>query len=408
MNDFLLVLSSSIAGSFTGALTGLIPGLYTNNVAILLLALVPSGSYSIYICIFIVAAAISHTFLDIIPSTFIGAPEEDTALVVLPAHSMVLQGRGYEAICISASSSLTSVVFCLALLLPFRFLIGSPINLYELIEQNIPWILICISLIVIFTNDSIWKAFAIFLLSGFFGIVALTFETSFLFQSSPIFPALAGLFGAPALLYSKHKILPKQNLVEKTNIEKREVSNGVVAGSMVSILPGVSSAVAATLAIAVKKKRKEEEAISLLSATNTANNFFVLAMLFIMLKARSGFAVVIKKYIEVEQWNSLLFPYPYNLFLIAVIISSTISYFLTKYIGRIIAMNISKISYSSIIRIAFGIIVVMIFLFTGFLGLLIFGIASLIGIICLEMKVRRSVCMGFLLLPLILNHINFL
>jgi len=405
MNDFLLILLSSVAGSFTGALTGLIPGLHTNNVAILLFALVSSSSFSIYICIFIVAAAISHTFLDIIPSTFIGAPEEDTALVVLPAHSMVLQGRGYEAIYISALSSLTSIAFCFALLLPFRFLIGEPFNLYKLIEQNMLWILICIVLIVIFTNDSIWKAITIFLLSGFFGVAALNLHTSFLFQSSPIFPALAGLFGAPALLYSKHKVLPEQNVVKGVNIEKKEVGNGVVAGSIVSILPGVSSAIAATLAIAVKKKRKEEEVVALLSATNTANNFFVLAMLFIMLKARSGFAVVMKKFIEVEQWNSLLFPYPYNLFLIAVIISSIISYYLTKYIGKMVAMNISKISYSLLIKIAFGIIIIMVFLFTGFLGLLIFGTASLIGIICLEMKVRRSVCMGFLLLPLILGYI---
>ncbi len=405
MIDFILIVSFAAAGAFIGAVTGIIPGLHTNNIAILLLAILSAAGIGIYLCILIVAAAISHTFLDIIPSTFIGAPEEDTALLVLPAHSMVLQGRGYEAICISALASLASVAVCFALLLPFRFVMEEPINFYEIIEKNMPWILICISAIVIFTNENIWKAILIFLLAGIFGMVIIDLNTSFLIQSSPIFPALAGLFGAPALLYAEKKILPEQNLeAEEIRVKKRDIGGGVMAGGIVAILPGVSSAIASTLALALKRERSNEAIVAILSATNTATNFFVLASLFIILKARSGFAIVMREFINVEKWSGFLIPYPYNLLLIAVIVSSTISYFLTKHIGKFVAKNISRISYRRLIRISISIILIMVFLFTGFLGLLIFGVASLIGITCLEMKVRRSVCMGVLLLPLILNY----
>lgn len=120
MTDFVMVILFSLAGTGLGAVTGLIPGLHTNNVALLLFMISGiAGTLNLYFCIMIVAAAISHTFLDIVPSTFIGAPEEDTALVVLPAHSMVLKGRGYEAISLSALSSLAAAAICFALLVPF-------------------------------------------------------------------------------------------------------------------------------------------------------------------------------------------------------------------------------------------------------------------------------------------------
>ncbi len=406
MNDFLLLLLYSIAGSLCGVITGLIPGLHTNTIAIILLAIASGSEQNIYLCIFIVAAAIAHTFLDIIPSTFIGAPEEDTALTVLPAHKMVLQGRGYEAICISAAASSASVAFSFILLLPFRLLLGEPVNFYNAIEKSMLWILVCISFIVIMTNRDILKAAFIFTLTGIFGIVALKLDTSFLIRSSPIFPALAGLFGASALLYTKQKILPEQKTDDiETKISKIDIGRGVAAGGMVAILPGVSAAIAATLALVTKREGDEESVVATLSATNTATNFFVLAMLFVMMKTRSGFAIAMKELVELKKWDGFIIPYPYNLFLIAVIVSSIISYYATLLIGKFVAKNISRISYSSLIKIAFGIMVAMVFLFTGLTGLIIFGIAAAIGIACLEMKVRRSVCMGFLLLPLIISYL---
>ena len=405
MHDFILLLLYSIAGSFCGVITGLIPGLHTNSIAIILLAIASKGEQSFYFCIFIVAAAIAHTFLDIIPSTFIGAPEEDTALTVLPAHKMVLGGKGYEAICISAVASSAAIAISFILLIPFRFLLGEPMNFYEIMEKSMPWILICISLIVIMTNQNIFRAALVFMLTGIFGIAALKLDTSFLIPSSPIFPALAGLFGASALLYTKQKILPEQKIDEiKVKINGNDVGRGVAAGSIVAILPGVSAAIAATLALVAKKEEDERGVIAVLSATNTATNFFVLAMLFVMMKTRSGFAVAMKELVEIKKWDGVVIPYPYNLFLIAVIISSIISYYMTLLVGKFVAKNISRISYSSLIKISFGIMVALVSIFTGIIGLIIFAIASIIGIICLEMKVKRSVCMGFLLLPLIISY----
>ncbi|RLF33410.1 MAG: hypothetical protein DRN21_02615 [Thermoplasmata archaeon] len=404
MTDFVMVILFSLAGTGLGAVTGLIPGLHTNNVALLLFMISGiAGTLNLYFCIMIVAAAISHTFLDIVPSTFIGAPEEDTALVVLPAHSMVLKGRGYEAVSLSALSSLAAVAICFALLVPFYAILRGPVGLYGMIENAVPWILICISLIVIVTNRYPLRAALVFLLSGIFGIIALDINTSFLVQSSPVFPALAGLFGASALIHSQQCALPEQNLQEcSIRLRKRDIGSGALAGSFVSILPGVSSSIAATLVLSVRREWRDESVISILSAINTSTNFFVLAVLFMFLKARSGFALVIRELIHVNSWKGAILPHPFNLFLAGVIIASCVSYYLTKGVGKFIARNISRISYDMLLKVSLLTVAAMVVVFTGPLGLLIFGVATAIGLLCLDLHVRRSTCMGVLIVPLIL------
>ncbi len=391
----------SILGALIGILTGLIPGLHTNNIALFLLLF--SQTQSINFAILIVSASIAHTFSNIIPSTFVGAPEDETALLVLPAHSMLLEGKGYQAVSISAISSLLAIAFSFLFLLPVKITLKD-LDLYGIIEENMLWILICISSIVIFTSPNVKNSIIIFFLAGLLGIAIIDLDSSFLLKSSSIFPALAGLFGVPALTYSYKKFIPKQEIVEHKRIGKDNILAGIFAGGIVSILPGVSSAIASLLALSFKKGEKED-VVATLSATNTATSFFVISMLFIIFKARSGYAIVIRDFVRIEEWEHLLMPSLLNYFLISIIISSIIAYYSTKFLGKFIAKNISTISYPVLLRISLGIIIFMVFLFNGPIGLFILLISSLIGILCLKMKVRRSICMGVLLVPLIMSYL---
>ncbi len=93
MMDLLLMLCISI-GFLLGAISGLTPGLHVNNFASMLLALSPmlldKGLLPYHMASMILAASISQTFFDTIPAIFVGAPDADTALAVLPGHSLVL------------------------------------------------------------------------------------------------------------------------------------------------------------------------------------------------------------------------------------------------------------------------------------------------------------------------------
>ena len=396
LNDFLLFILFSFGGTFIGMITGLIPGLHTNNVAILLLSF-SLAFPPLYAAILISSAAISHTFHDIIPSVFVGIPEEDTALSILPAHRLLLKGKAYKAISISAESSLLAIFTSFLLLIPFKLVIGSPLNLYSILQKVMPFILASISAILILSSKNIWKAGLIFLLAGIFGISIFNLPNS-------IFPALAGLFGAPAILLAKKEEMPEQDLEEGDGIDKKDVISGTASGSLVAILPGVSSAIATTLALEARGEGNEENAISILSAANTATNFFVLAILFILLKARSGFAIAIQHLMNIPIWEGSISK-EYLLILSSILIASITSFYLTKYIGKIIAKNISKIDYSRILIASLVILIAMVIIFSGLIGLAIFMVATLIGISCLKMNVRRSNLMAVLIVPLILIYI---
>ena len=95
------ILLAVLIGCGFGIITGLIPGIHVNLVSMMLISM--SGyllgfTQPIVLGVFIIALAVTHTFLDSIPSIFLGAPDADMALNVLPGHKMLLEGKGYEAV----------------------------------------------------------------------------------------------------------------------------------------------------------------------------------------------------------------------------------------------------------------------------------------------------------------------
>ncbi|MCD6383893.1 MAG: tripartite tricarboxylate transporter permease, partial [Thermoplasmata archaeon] len=168
MLTFLFVLLLfTLLGVSLGVMTGLIPGLHVNTVAILLLtaspalaaALLPLSSMGIdpllipiLVASTVVAVSITHTFLDFIPSTYLGAPEEETALSVLPAHSLLLEGKGYRAVYLSALGSIGAVFFSAALLIPYRFLFGPPGNLYTALKENLGMLVLLVAVLLLITE----------------------------------------------------------------------------------------------------------------------------------------------------------------------------------------------------------------------------------------------------------------
>ena len=262
-----LVILFCVLGVLTGIATGLLPGLHVNNIALILLslsgAIVAAFSFLfeygiseefilILICVYIISTSISHTFHDVIPSTFLGAPDEDMALSVLPAHSLLLEGKGYEAVALSAMGSYGAILFCFLLLFPIRFIIGAPLLFYETLREIMLFVLVAISILMIATEKAkiddfgkrgimpaiIGMLFAtfVFFLSGIFGIVIFEVPVdSPIGLSSPVlFPALAGLFGTPTLLTS---------LMTKPKIPKQIIENPVLDGktkksSALSIMTG--------------------------------------------------------------------------------------------------------------------------------------------------------------------------
>ena len=380
MLELFLIILFCILGVITGIATGLLPGLHVNNIALILLSLSGAiiGSFSflfkygiseqfilVLICVYIISTSISHTFHDVIPSTFLGAPDEDTALSVLPAHSLLMEGKGYEAVALSALGSYGAIVFCFLLLFPIRFIIGEPLFFYETLREIMFWVLVAISILMIGTEKARVDVFGIkgifpsvmgmvfavfvFFLSGVFGMIIFDVPVdSPIGLSSPVlFPALAGLFGTPTLLTSlmTKPVIPEQ-IIEEPVLDKKtkrssslSVMTGSLGGILVSIIPGITSATGTILAMNARGESDKRQTIVTLSAVNTACAFFVVVVLFIILRSRSGATLAAKELMSVSEWTAIFMPTYLSYLLIALLLGGTLSYFLTLKVGKIFAKH---------------------------------------------------------------------
>src|SRR3989344_2556289 len=100
-----------VGGIIAGTFTGLAPGIHINLIGAFLASLslsLFSSLNPIYFVVFIVSMAITNTFLDFIPSIYLGAPEDGTELSILPGHEMLKEGRAHEAVLITMLGALIS------------------------------------------------------------------------------------------------------------------------------------------------------------------------------------------------------------------------------------------------------------------------------------------------------------
>ncbi len=422
-----LLIISLFLGFLLGIISGLTPGIHVNNFALILVALSPLflelGFAPFYIAVIILANSVTQTFLDIIPSIFLGAPEADTALAVLPGHVLLMEGRGAEAVRLSAIGSAGAVVVALLMAVPLGFFF---MNIYGTIEAYIGWILVLIVVVMIATENGEvvegqgslvhfkFKGYAVmlFIISGLLGMFAFdnTDKMSPLVtfgEPSILLPLLSGLFGASMLVLSlmtKSEIPPQQKACRFVLPGKRIIRGmltGSAAGSFVAWLPGVSSAVGTIIARLLVREEKDadssKEFIISLSGANTANAIFSLVALFVIERARSGAMVAIDGLINVNEWELSTI----IILLIVIIYISIISYYTTIYLGDRIAGFLSRIDYSKLCTAVLAGLTLMVIIFTGWFGLVIFLISTPVGMIASFAKIRKTHAMGVILLPVI-------
>ena len=420
MIDFMIILCASV-GLILGAISGLTPGLHVNNFAAMLLAaspiLISYGLSPYHVSTIILAAAISQTFFDAIPAVFVGAPDSDTILTVLPGHSLMLEGRGIEAIRLSAIGSAGSIIAAILLVFPLSWTFS---RYNDMLMKYVGVLLLVISLFMIKTENGPviegqgslvhlkYKALAVlvFLTSGFLGTFAFNHESMFQsplgLQTQPMLPLLSGLFGASFLVISlsSDTTIPEQ---EDTGLHipagslARSVLLGSLGGSVIAWIPGVSPSIAA-MATRLGAPSTGEEFLVSISGVNTANALFSLVALYAVDKPRSGAAAAVKELITMN-WDILV------QMLVIIIAVGAASYIAAIGSARVFARVISRLNYR---RLCLGVLAgltAMTLAFTGWFGLLIFVISTIVGMISPLAGIRKTHAMGVLMLPLIVHYL---
>ena len=420
MADISLVIS--VAGGFLiGVLSGLTPGLHTNNFAALLLALCPAflemGLDPFDLAAAILAASVASTFLDIIPSIFIGAPDADTALAVLPGHSMMLDGRGMEAVRLSALGSASSVLVALVLIVPLSFLFGA---FYDSFMEHVGIILLSIAALTILTERGRivegqgslvhlkYKLFslALFLASGLLGTFAFGHQdlasSPLGFRPEVLLPLLGGLFGASMLLLSlaSKAEVPEQRETEfdlSTWAIARSAFLGGLAGSVVAWVPGVTPAVA-TIVTRLGSEGSDREFLVSVSGVNTANALLTLVALFVVGRPRSGAAVAIEELVDLDRRLLLVM-------VTIVLLVSILSYFATLAAGRMAAKVVRRLNYRILCIAVLAFLTAMTFGFAGPFGLFLYLVSTVMGLVAPFAGIRKTHAMGVLMVPLLAYYL---
>jgi len=388
-------------GCIAGTFTGLFPGLHINLISVGILSIstiLLEFTSPLVISIFILSMAITHTFLDSIPSIFLGAPEADTALSVLPGHKFLLNGKGHEAVMLTLIGSSLSLLLAILLSPIFIILVK---NIYPYLEKIIGYILITSVLFLIFNeHKSKFWALTIFLITGSLGLVVLNSSLS----KEPLFPLFSGLFGTSTLITSmlKKNSIPSQMISKiKTNSQKVKsaLKSSILAGGLCSFLPGLGPAQAAIIGSQISKKLEDDGFLILIGGLNTINMVLSLIALYVINKPRNGAILVVSKLIEEITREQLI------LFLGVSFLVGIIATILTINFSKIFAKNISKINYNKTCLTIILLISVLVLLISGLFGILILITSTFIGILTITLGINRSHMMGSLLLPVILYFI---
>ena len=396
------VLAFSILGCILGTITGLTPGLHVNTIALLALSLYPTlGITHLEFVAFIVSMAITHTFLDFIPAIFIGVPEEETALSILPSHELFLKGRALEAIKITAYGSLLGLTISI-LLSPLAIWL-MPL-LYTIIHDFIAAILILAICILMIREgrDRIHFAFLSFFLSGFLGI--LIFKQKFLSATEILFPTFLGLFGISTILCSLKEgssaKIPQDKFIFIRLDQSLFFSSflGSIGGILINLLPALSPSQIGILLYEIFGYSTRNFLISI-SAVNTSDAIYSFIALYTIHNPRSGASIILHKVITLD--------HTYLLFIIAITAFSAL--FATVFhlkIGKLILSLVEKIKYEKISIATLVFCFFLVYFLTGIFGVFICVLSTLIGLIPVLSKISRTHCMGVLIVPTLAYYLR--
>jgi putative membrane protein len=348
---------------------------------------------------FLVSLAITHTFIDFIPSIYLGAPDEDNSISVLPGHQMLLEGKAHHAVILTSLGSIIGVFLLIPIvLISFVFL---PL-LSSFAERIMAWILIWVSFFLLYYEKENKKiSFVFFLLAGFLGIASSNLQIG-----QPLLPLLSGLFGGSSLIYSisQNTKIPPQ-LKEKFKIKKQDLIKPSLISSIVSplcsFLPGLGSSQAAVVGLSCSKNTSKEQFLVLTGSIGTLVMAFSFYTLYIINKSRSGIAGAISDLTNINSCDLIIISF-------SILVSSILAFFMTIYLSKKFTKYIEKINYPKLSKIILLFLVCIVFAITGLYGLFVFFTSTILGVSCVSYNVKRSFLMGCLIIPTIIYYLPFL
>ena len=415
-----LCMAMTLAGCMLGMFSGIMPGIHVNTLSAILLSSYPviqeplsglvgdEGSI-MSMCCCVMAASVVHSFVDFVPSVFIGAPDSEDAISILPGHRLLLEGRGMDAVKSAATGSLVGACSAIVLAIPLQMVMSTEIG--DSID-GLAWTMALIASSIIMLGCGhgvvarIW-GLAAFCISGILGLMVDVLEIpceGLLGEGTPMFPMLTGLFGIPVLLSgSGSSGIPRQMPAYDGDRGIMPGLRGVVMGCVSGWFPGITSTVGASMSSCVFRERNPEDFIANVASIGTVTSVLSIVALSVSGSGRSGTAIVLR-----DLSGDMLYGVASSTFvllLLATAVSSLIGYWMTIASGRAMSSLVPRIDTGMMNRAVLVLNVILVLLLTGPFGIIILVVSTLIGLLPESSCTSRIVLCGCLLMPVLLQTI---
>ncbi len=388
-----------VSGIVCGVLAGLIPGIHINLIASLVLA----GSWwlldhfsTMEFAVFIVAMGVTHAFLELVPSIFLGAPDDSSALVMLPGHKMLHDGLGYDAVRFATIGAFGCLVSTLAL---FPVLLWAFPMLFKAIRPVLGWLLLALVVVLIAKERrDWWKALLVFSTTGLLGWVVL----QKIHIEQPLLPLLSGLFGASSLALAifQRAEIPIQ-IGRFAQLKKGDAAKGILGGllggTLVTLFPGLGPGHAGALATTMFRSTSHSYLV-LTGGLHAADFLASLVTLVALDKARNGTLAVMDELITISSTDL------WTLGGVALA-AGVIAFALALLSAKGFAELVERVNYPALSACILAFLVVLVAVLSEWKGLIVLTVSAALGLLAPWLKVSRAHAMGCLLIPTLLYYL---
>ncbi|MBN1889663.1 MAG: tripartite tricarboxylate transporter permease [Thermoflexales bacterium] len=423
--DTLILLLYALAGALIASLLACVPALHIYNVAALLI--LAGGNLSglmtnEQMALFFLGLITGYSILNTIPSIFLSSPDDSMVFIVLPGQKYLLQGRGFEASILTGVGSLAAIAVIVA---------GSPLagpafsTVRSILSPHLGWILAAISVYMLQSEwpkssdrrptplgrlTEAWTGLGAglltFLLSGLLGFILMyrsPVPLEIAFQN--LMPAFVGLFAIPWVLLNiaARVQIPKQHEAHSIDVTPELIARGTFAGalggSFAAFFPVVTGGIGGFLAGHATAQR--DDRLFILSQGASKVFYYVGGFLLFFVPGlgmtRGGMAWMLSTVYTVNS------PRMYFTAIAAVAVAGAVAFLLLFPLTRLTINLLELVPYQLVSALTLAVLVTLVFVFTGWGGLLVSLVAAGIGLIPVVWRSRRMNCMGVLLLPITLN-----
>ncbi len=394
---FVEIVLAIALGILAGCITGLIPGIHVNLIAALVVSMtgVFVGVDVFVLAVFILTLALTHSFLDAIPSLYLGAPDPVHAASVLPGHQLLHEGKGYQAIVFTLIGSFCGLI---ATLMFFPFGVWYLPLVSYIITPYVGYILLLAVVFLLWYSGNIPKNFLFFVGSGLLGLLIFALPS----QEQVLLPLLSGLFGTSTLLFSLLSVtsLPAQRTSIETRVEgqvlEHTVGRATIIGIFAAFLPGFGASQGAIVALSTMRKPEPKDYLLLTGALNTVAFAFSIITFALLGKARNGAIVGVGELLESMSMTQVWF------FAFLFLFVGGIATLLGLYFAKSLLVVLQKVNYTKLVKGLLYFLLVLVLVLSSWQGVLILLTATGLGLLAQFYGAQKNMLLGCLLLPVIL------